>query len=154
MKRPLPDNQKSVKRRKITAHSELQKPNPVKKDVKLKGRARLRLQNKEQSICIAQKNKQIRQLEQDIGRLQSERHNSNNLLGFVDRFWIQLTSDLELILADLGETQADGGEGCSFLSIITNDLQVPDTEGNDGENEVNTEKAATEQAGKRITKTK
>jgi hypothetical protein len=54
-KRPLPDNQISVKRRKVTAHSELPKANRVKKDVTLKGRARLRLQNKEQAICIEQK---------------------------------------------------------------------------------------------------
>jgi len=145
-KRPLPDNQISVKRRKVTAHSELPKANRVKKDVTLKGRARLRLQNKEQAICIEQKNQQIKQLERDIYRLQSERRGSNNLLGFVDRFWTQLTSDLEFILADLGEPQQVTEEG-SFLTIVTKDLS-PEEEDNGVESTV------AEEAEKRITKTK
>jgi len=150
MKRPLPDNQKSVKRRKITAHSELPKPKPAKKDVKLKGRARLRLQNKEQSICIEQKNKQIKQLELDIARLKSERHTSNNLLGFIDRFWTQLTSDLELILADLGESKPEDGDEASFLSLITTELELPE----DAPGDSSLENATAEQANKRILKTK
>jgi len=149
MKRPLPDRTSSVKRRKTTAHSELPKPVPARKDVKLKGRARLRLQNKEQSICIEQKNKQIRQLELDIENLQKERHNSNNLLGFVDRFWTQLTSDLELILADLGESKPKDNDGeVSFLSVIASSLEVPNNEGADDGKEVELSKHAEERTSK------
>jgi len=150
MKRPLPDSQNSVKRRKVTTPDELEKPIPVKKVVNLRGKGRLRLKIKEQSICIRQKNQKLLQLEQDLKRLQTERQNTNHILGYLDKFWIQLNDDLELLLTDINET-GDVNQVRSILALVTLEAETPGKV--DGNNDGWNSTLSTE-AEQRVKKTK
>jgi len=118
------------KRRKFTKASELEKPNPVKKDVKLTGKRKLKLKIREQQICIRQKNEERDQLLADIKRLQIISTEKGHTLGVIDRHWSQLGLDLELIILQLGESVPDESMESMFLKLpsLTTNVQLDDEE--------------------------
>jgi len=96
----------------------LQKPELQKKNIKLKGKSRLRTKNREQAICIEQKNHKQEQLSADIDRLKKQNRKSNRIIGAIDNHWEQLQNDLCLIITDL-DAKVTHTDSTSFFHLPT-----------------------------------